>query len=255
MRFEFKEGVLLALLPVVAFYAAWMYEMGYADVFGISRELIDVDLKMMIPALLAVSASFVPFCLYGYLLFCLGTNRRKEVRWWALKLLMPLPLIPLVYMSGFTKSSFYPAAALASGVFVVSLVSVSLRARKIGWRQAILAAAEAEGIKEFGESHQQVRHPKIWDKLIAIAVILFLIMIFSVMIGGVGKAVARLRTGYSSFEADGKSYVILAGYGDRFVLGGVKDGKFDKTTYVIPKNSEKLVDVKFTRYLDFIPDE
>ncbi|WP_156329650.1 hypothetical protein VUG52_16870 [Pseudomonas sp. LH21] len=253
MRFEFKEGVMLALLPVIAFYMAWMYEIGYADELGISRELIDVDLKMMLPALMFVFLAFVPLCLYGYLLFNLGTNRRREVRWWAIKLLMPAPLLIGVYTTGFSKIATYIAVGFTVGLMFISLLSVAFKAIKVGWSSAMAAAADAEGIRDIDGSRPSSRPAKFWDKLVAVSVMCFVVLVFSSMTVGVGKAAARFKTSYSSFEMDGKEYVILAGYGDRFVLGGVKDGQFNKVTAVIPKNSEKLINVKRSSYERFMP--
>jgi hypothetical protein len=61
MSLIFREGVILALAPVAAFWAALMFENGYADVFGISHELIDIDLRTMLVSIFLVAAAFVPF--------------------------------------------------------------------------------------------------------------------------------------------------------------------------------------------------
>lgn len=57
-----------------------------------------------------------------------------------------------------------------------------------------------------------------------------------------------IKTAFPTFVMDGKSYVVLAGYGDKFVLGGVADGNFDGNTLVIPKNSEKIINLKAVYY-------
>lgn len=57
-----------------------------------------------------------------------------------------------------------------------------------------------------------------------------------------------IKTAFPTFVMDGKSYVVLAGYGDRFVLGGIVNGQFDENTLVIPKNSEKIINLKAVYY-------
>lgn len=248
MSILFREGVMLAVAPVIAFGVALMFETGYADAFGISHELIDVDLRGMIVSAIVVLAAFIPFISSSYFLFHLATRRERETRWWAIQLLMVIPMMICIYVSGFTSYLAYAGLGLALAFCSIAVLNVAWTARKVGWKEAFSQAADSEGIKEFGGKRPMSNPPKIWDKLLACVIVLFLFSLLALMIQGVGKGVARVKSVYPTFMMDGKPYVILSGYGDRFVLGGIKDQSFDGNTFVIPKNSEKLINIKMQKY-------
>jgi hypothetical protein len=252
MSLIFREGVVLALAPVAAFWAALMFENGYADVFGISHELIDIDLRTMLISIFLVAAAFVPFMAFCFLLFDLGSRKEKELRWWAIQLLMILPMLICVYIGSFQSIMSYFGLGLAVIFCVIAVVRVAWKARKIGWDAALSLSADAEGIKEYGTPRAKSGDPKIWDKMLGCLMVLFILAVFGFMITGVGGVVARIKSAYPTFDLDQKKVVILSGYGDRFVLGGVKDDRFDGITLVLPKNSEKLINVKNVRYENFI---
>lgn len=252
MSLIFRESVILALAPVAAFWAALMFENGYADVFGISHELIDIDLRTMLVSIFLVAAAFIPFVVVCFLWFDLASRKEKELRWWAIQLMMILPMLICVYIGSFQSTLSYFGLGLAIVFLIIAVVRVAWKARKVGWGAALSMSADAEGIKEFGTPRPKSGEPKIWDKILGCLVVFFLLAILGFMITGVGSLVARIKSVYPTFEFDQKKFVILSGYGDRFVLGGINGDHFDGTTQVIPKNSEKLINVKSVKYDDFI---
>jgi hypothetical protein len=44
----FKESIILAAIPVLSYYAAYQYQVGYFDVFDAPRDLISVDFETLI---------------------------------------------------------------------------------------------------------------------------------------------------------------------------------------------------------------
>lgn len=252
MEFIRKEGFLLAVLSVTAFCVSYMFEIGYADAFGISHELIDIDLKAMVAAVAAVLLSLIPLVGYCYVMFRLGTEKSRHTRWFAIRMVMPLPMLFSVYLTGFT--SLFVWASLLFAVFFsgVSIVLVALKARKVGWLQALTTAADSEGIKEFNGQRETSGQPTVWDKLLGVLMVVFLFVVISLSVRGIGMGSAHIKSAYPSLEMEGKTYVVLANYGDRFVLGGVGDGQYDGNTYVIPKNSEKIINLKLVRYDSFL---
>ncbi len=252
MSILFREGVMLAVAPVIAFGVALMFETGYADAFGISHELIDVDLRGMIISAIVVLFAFIPFISCTYFLFHLGTRRERIIRWWAIQLMMVLPMLISIYVSGFTSYLAYAGLGLALAFGSIAVMNVAWRARKIGWKEAFEKAADSEGIKEFSGQRPASKPPRIWDKLLACIIVLFLFTVLALMIQGVGKGVAKFKSAYPTFTMDGKPYAILSGYGDRFVLGGIEDNSFDGNISVVPKNSEKLTNISVKRYDNFL---
>ncbi|GFZ70607.1 hypothetical protein PSE10C_13490 [Pseudomonas amygdali pv. eriobotryae] len=253
MDFMRKEGFLLAVLSIAAFWVSYMFETGYADAFGISHELIDIDLKTMVVAIAAVLFSFIPLIGYCYVMIKLGTKKSRHTRWFAIKMVLPFPMLLSLYLTGFTSVFVWSSLALTIFFSCVSVVVVAFKARKIGWYQALATAADSEGIKEISGQRELSGQSTIWDKLLGVVMVFFLFTVISLCVRGVGVGSAYIKNSYPSFGMDGKTYAILANYGDRFVLGGVDNGHYDFNTYVIPKNSEKIINLKLVRYSDFLP--
>ncbi|WIN05189.1 MULTISPECIES: hypothetical protein [Pseudomonas] len=252
MEFMRKEGFLLALLSIASFWVCYMYETGYADTFGISHELIDVDLKAMVIGIAVVVLSLVPLVGYCYVMFKLGSTKSRHSRWFAIKMVMPLPMLMCLYVSGFTSLLIWVGLAFAVFFSTISVIVVAIKARKIGWMNALAAAADSEGIQERNGERTPSGDPTIWHGFFGLVMAFFMVVMVSLIIRGVGIGVANTKVAYPSFTMDGKVYAVLSNYGDRFVLGGVDEGHYNGNTYVIPKNSDKIINLKLVRYKGFL---
>jgi hypothetical protein len=248
MSLIFREGVILSVAPVVAYVTAWMFEIGYAEVYGISFELIEIDLKAILISLLVCLVTLLPFLVFTCFFLYLGLNRNRKGRWWALQLIFVWMSSIGLYISSFDSQIAWAGLALALLFMAVSFLRVAWMARRVGWDEAFSTAADGENIRRFDGPPAEAAAPTIKQTLISIVAILGTLLIACLMIKGVGGRAAVIKTAFPTFVMDGKSYVVLAGYGDRFVLGGISNGHFDGNTLVIPKNSEKIINLKAVYY-------
>ncbi|MGG5223462.1 hypothetical protein [Pseudomonas syringae pv. coryli] len=251
MSLIFREGVLLSVAPVVAYVTAWMFEVGYAEMYGVSTDLIEIDLKAILISLAVSLVALVPFLAFCGVFLYLGFDRSRTSRWWAIQLVFfCFPTIGL-YASSFNSRIAYLGLGLAVISLAISFSRVAWKARRVGWEAAFSEAADAEGIKDLSGGRPAPTPTTFLNVALGVLFFLVVVMMFLFMVKGVGGRVAVGKEDFSTLIMDGKSYVILAGYGDRFVLGGISENKFDGNTYVIPKNSEKIVNLKNIYYRDF----
>lgn len=249
MSLIFREGVILSIAPVVAYVTAWMFEIGYADFYGVSSELVEVDLKSTIISLLVCLVTLLPFLAFTCLFLYLGfLNRSRKSRWWALQLIFVWFSSIGLYISSFDSLIAWTGLAFSLFFMTISFLRVAWMARSVGWDDAFSKAADGENISHFEGPPPQPVPPTVRQTLMSVTTLLGSVVIACLMIKGIGGRAAMIKTAFPTFVMDGKSYVILAGYGDRFVLGGVADGHFDGGTFVIPKNSEKIINLKAVYY-------
>lgn len=251
MSLIFREGVILSIAPVLAYVTAWMFELGYADFYGISFELVEIDLKSTIISLLICLVTLLPFfaftCLFLYLGFL---NRSRKSRWWALQLMFVWFSSIGLYISSFDSLIAWSGLVLSLFFMAISFLRVAWMARSVGWDDAFSKAADGESISKFEGSPPEPAPPTVRQTLMSVIALLGSVLIACLMIKGIGGRAAMIKTAFPTFVMDGKSYVVLAGYGDRFVLGGIADGHFNGSTLVIPKNSEKIINLKAVYYED-----
>lgn len=249
MSLIFREGVMLSIAPVLAYVTAWMFEIGYAEFYGISFELIEIDLKATIISMLICLVTLLPFLAFTCLFLYLGfLNRSRKSRWWALQLMFVWFSSISLYISSFDSMIAWAGLVLSLFFMAISFLRVAWMARSVGWDEAFTKAADGERIRNFEGPPPKPSAPTASQTLISVTALLGSVLIACLMIKGIGGRAAMIKTAFPTLAIDGKSYVVLAGYGDRFVLGGISDGHFDGNTLVIPKNSEKIINLKAVYY-------
>jgi hypothetical protein len=115
-KWGFSEGITLALSPVIAYFLAYQYEVGYFGFFGVPTELITVDTT----TLLVIGSTIVGFLM---ILFQFGDM---------LLLLTPESLLKL-------PGKVWPFVMLFLGFLWMWLVSTIF----LNWRKAIVVTAWA----------------------------------------------------------------------------------------------------------------
>ena len=64
-KWGFSEGITLALSPVVAYFLAYQYEVGYFEFFGVPTELITVDTTTLLDAITGIRLFQIKCLLYS----------------------------------------------------------------------------------------------------------------------------------------------------------------------------------------------
>lgn len=252
MKFRVTEGLAIAFFPVIAFASALIFEIGYADAFDYSYEFIDVDLKLTIFAMFWICLILAPF--FAYCCFFLWAARRGGLgaRLIAFQMVLPLPMLVGWYMTGFQSHYFAIGTAVTFLIWIIPLARFSYFWLRYDLSGAIEKLARSDGIQ--AEPRHPLKSDELawYDKIFSVVFLVVIILILAVMARGAGSFVAYSKSGFPSFFSDGKEYAILSAYADRFVVGGVTDGKFDGNVYIFAKNSERLVNVRKKYYDNFL---
>lgn len=252
MKIKITEGMLIAFFPVFAFLSALAFEMGYADTFDYSHDLIDVDLKLMLAAMTAIVLFFAPLFIYCYGFVWAARRGSLGARVIALQMLLPLPLLVVWYMTGFQSRLTAMALLGAILTWLIPLARFCWLWLRHGFADAVEKLARSQGVKDKPTYPLKAPHIVWYDKIFALFMLAVFVLMLAVMARGVGSFVAHNKSSFSTFFSEGKEYAILSAYADRFVVSGVVDGAFDGNVYVFAKNSERLVNVKAKRYENFL---
>lgn len=250
MSFRVSEGMALASFPVFGFIAALLFEMGYADAFGYSYDLIDIDLKLTLAAMAVIALIFTPLFIYCW--FMLWAARRGGVlgKLAAIQMAMPLPMLIMWYMTGFQSRNLAIGLMVAALVALLPLIKLGYLCLRHDLPMALGIMAASQQINA-GAGKGADRQVAWYDKVFAIFMLALCAVVLVVMTYGVGSFFAYNKSRFSMFISEGKEYVILSAYADRFVVGGITGKVFNGNVYVFAKNSERLINVRKKRYDSF----
>lgn len=243
-EFLTREAVLLAFLPVLSFIWALLFEIGYADSFGYSYSFIAIDLKAMIVSLAVSAAILIPIAVFYAIFVRLASSDSRSDKLFALELILPVIILIPCCIAGF-GNKILNAIFFGTLIFAVSKYCVlGLYTLRFGWSEAVARTARQEGLEEM-PANFRVRL-KIGTKgVFSIYVVVAIALIVSgLMVRGVGAAAAHWKTGYQTFIMDGKEYALIAAYDDLLILGGVVEEHFDGLISILPKNSDKLENLR-----------
>lgn len=253
-NFFLKESVIISSLSILAFVAAFLFECGYSDAFGYDYVFIEIDLKKMVISILCIAICFFPLLIYFWIFFFLGLRKEKESRLIALQMVLPIPVLIFLYISGFDSKIMNWLLALSILLAAITFIRVLFKARKLGWHEAMSQIATAEGIKEFEGPRPKGREPRVIDKVIGFCVVLLFFVALGLMVRGIGSAVAHWKNTYQTFTLDGEEVAIIAAYGERLIVGGVVGDQFNYKLSVVPKDSEKLIGLKIAYLPEFLSE-
>lgn len=252
INFFLKESVIISTLSILAFVAAYLFECGYSDAFGYDYVFIVIDLKVMVISMACVTIVSFPLVLYFWVFFSLAFRQEKEQRLIAVQMIMPIPVLIFLYMSGFESTVMFWLLCIAVFLAFVTFVRVLFKARKLGWQEAMSHIATAEGIKEFEGPRPKRKEPRVIDKVMGYCAILVILMTLGFIVRGIGSAVAHWKSNYQTFVLDGEEVAIIAAYGERIIVGGVTGDQFNTKITIVPKDSEKLIDLKSAYFTNFL---
>ena len=253
--FLLKESVMISVLSILSFVAAYLFECGYADAFGYAHTFIEIDLKIMVISIFCVALALFPLFLYFWVFLSFGFKREKEPRLVALKMIVPIPVLIFFYITGFESKIMKWLLIVSALLALWTFIRVVYKARKLGWKQAVSEMAIAQGLKDFEGPRPKGGEPRVIDKIIAYCVMVLVLVAVGLMVRGVGGGVAHWKSNYQTFILDGEEVAILAAYGERVIVGGVTGDQFNTKLTVVPKDSEKLVDLKQAFFDGFLSEK
>lgn len=249
-----KDSVIISMLSILSFIAAYLFECGYSDAFGYSHAFIQIDLKVMVISIACLIALFFPLVMYFFIFFSLVFRREKEIRLVALPMILPIPVLILFYILGFESSILKWMLLLAVLMGLCTFLNVVYKSRSKGWKIAMSEVAAANGLKDFGgqRNAESAKEATVLDKVIGYLVVVLILAVLGLMVRGVGSGVAHWKTTYQTFILDGDEVAILSVYGDYIIVGGVTEDKFNAKLTVLAKDSGKLIDLKEADFESFL---
>lgn len=250
-----NENFTLAAIPVAAFILAFAFESGVADAYGYSYALISIDLRVMIYSIAMVTLFAFPLLVYWRFMFSLVSSHKGVDRMFGFPLCLFLPFLVLCYASGFDRQICIIAAVYGGLGCMISIVSVATKAFSHGWKNAITESAKSEGYKDIEAWRYSEGPIRTKDRVIADAVMLFVIVCMFGMVHGSGKAYSKIKNVYEVVSVDGNELAILTGYGDRLILGGVTGGRFNGKITIKTMSSDGLNDLQQVRIPNMLENE
>jgi len=251
--FFLRESVLLAVLPLISFVGALMFEVGYAGEFGYSYSFISIDLKTMVVSLACSVLLLIPVILFSIGVFRVMSDESKEVRVLGLEFFLPVMALIGVCVTGF-HSEVFIIAFISSFIFAVSKYAfILLKGLKYGLSGTLSRAAELEGLTERSIVREILKKLDLGNKWIFHILLAVVLVVIALMVHGAGQGFAQFRSDYQTVSIDQREYAILSAYGDLIVLGGVYDDQFNGAISIVPRNSEKLTELRNAYLPNFLP--
>lgn len=248
-----REGVVIAVLPVLSFMGALMFELGYAGEFGYSYSFITIDLKVMVVSLAVTIAVLIPIVAMSLGLLRVMVASSKEIRLLGLEFVLPVIAIVGFCISGFSSSLFF-IFFVSSFSFAVSKYSfILLKGLRYGFKQSLSKAAVSEGLTDTAVLRAQLGRIAFRKPFVILPVAAVVLILLAFMVRGVGQGFAHWKNDYQSVQLDGVEYAVLSAYDDLIILGGITEEQFNGVLAVYPKNSEKLANLRSAYLPDFLP--
>lgn len=208
------EGILLALIPALAYAIALMYELGFASYFGIPISLVDVGFSsfgVSILSLFVVAA--VLFFTANFLFMLWPESRREDIQYFH-----PLLFWGLFLLATFlVRKEFLPV--LKTYWFVIIMILLFYIApifqyrKEKGYINKIKASWNAEapiiGRSLIGKMHDKFGY----FRVISLVTIL---IFFPLLSFNVGVSAAKGKSSFLVFHEESE-YVVLKIYGDIMV--------------------------------------
>lgn len=250
------EGLLLLLLSGGAYLGTFMYELGYAAVFGIPRTLIEVNLSTLI--------SVGGAALLVLLLFTQGVSIvasldregffRPENGWgrYSLKWLVALIFVPIAFMVSRTWWTMIPTFCYIFGILFDLFAAYSLRRTDETYNQSL--ARWLTPLKEDLENKKEHLFRTEGSKKFLNA--LYAVAFLTVTCALLGTWNAKTTNTYG-FVNDNE--VILRRYGDNFLIGKFDTSKklFRREFRLVPASDlkNKIVSRKMRATLVAVEEE
>lgn len=251
MKFKMTEGIVIAAFPVFGFISALMFEMGYADAFGYSHELIDIDLKLTLVAMALIALVLAPLVIYCWAFWWSASRGGAGGRLVSFQMILPLPMLICWYMTGFQSANLAVGLGISVFIAMLPLIKLAYLCLRHDFSMALDIMVAAQRLRAKPEKKAGGSNVAWYEKAFAVLLLSVCVIALALMARGVGSLVAHNKSAFSMFVSDSKEYVILSAYADRFVVGGIANNAFDGNIYVFAKNSERLINIRVKRYDNF----
>lgn len=208
------EGILVALIPALAYAIALMYELGFASYFGIPNSLVYVDFSSFAVSILSLFVVAVVIFFVANLLFILWPeSRREDIQYFYPLLIGGLYLLAIFLV----RKEFLPVLKnswlVIFLIFLDYVIPIFEYRKEKGYINKIKAHWNAEapviGRSLVGKMHAKFGYFRV--------VSLFIILLFPLLLSfNVGISEAKGRSSFLVFQEESE-YVVLRIYGDIMV--------------------------------------
>lgn len=251
MSSSIRDSLLVASMPVLSFIGAYLFEVGYADVFGYDHYFIELNIKSIVLGLVCVVAIFWPCVLLILAMVHVIKDHGRIGRAVAIPFLFPAFGMVGFVMTGL-QSQFMMWFTIATAFIAIAQLSwVYVRFRWMGTSDAFEKFAIAQGVSTFVGPPAPSTKPKVLDKLTAYFMMTLLLVLAGLLVRGAGVGVAHLKTSYTVLEFESQEYALVAVYGDTMILAGITAESHNKEIVIKSRSSSKPFKVKAAYFPSF----
>jgi len=223
-KFSLSEGVIVTILPVIAYGAAYYFEKGYLQAFNLPEFLIKVSLERFFYAL----SMMVSVCIFSIAVIdsVLEAIPRRWIIYWHLSIpafFLYLPVIVMGITHHKTDRIIDIAFSILTIVATVVMVIIYIAPFFIDGKEKHLA------FLKYINRHDSLRRRKTLSFQIARSplsfiylLLFFTALIFPFVASGIGRLVANETADMLVTTIDNKNYAILRKYEDLNVYIEVK---------------------------------
>ncbi len=222
------EGILLALIPALAYAIALLYELGFASYFGFPISLVDVDFSSFAVSILSLFGISIALFVIANLFFIFWPEYRQENIQYFYPLLFSILILLAVFM---VRKEFLPVLKISWLIFLIILlfyvIPIFTYRKEKGYINKIKASwndeAPAIGRSLVGKLHSKFGY----FRVVSLVTILFMVPFLSY---NVGVSEAKRKSNFLVFQEESE-YVVLKIYGDIMVCA-----QFQRTERKIVQN-------------------
>lgn len=223
-----KETLLLAIITSASYCAAYFFELGYANHFNYSKDLISISIMNLLQ--MGFGLFMFIFIITGImdilvsLINPLGVIGKIAKNLFSYFFLIIIMLIVL-FLNGDVSFKYL---AISVGIFALLVIIVSFPFKEKS--KNILESINNNIEKELIDRRTGIKETR---KSTDILAILFILIIFSLIITSLGKYGARTKTVFYTIEKNSVAYVIVNKYNDYFIAKKInKNNEFGEDTYI-----------------------
>ncbi|QXX84045.1 hypothetical protein J6836_06685 [Providencia sp. R33] len=223
-----KETLLLAIITSASYCSAYFFELGYANHFNYSKDLISISIMNLLQ--MGFGLFMFIFIITGIMdmlvslinpLGIIGKIAKNLFSYFFLFIIM----LMILFLNGNVNFKYL---AISIGIFALLVVIVSFPFKEKS--KNIFESINNNIEKELVDRKSSVRETRLSTDMLAI---LFILIIFSLIITSLGKYGARTKSVFYSIEKNNMTYVIVNKYNDYFIAKKInKDKELEDDTYI-----------------------
>lgn len=232
-----KETLLIAIITSASYCAAYFFELGYANHFNYSKDLISISIMNLLQ--MGFGLFMLIFFITGIMDMLVSLIKPLGIIGKIVKNLFSyfilfIIVLTILFLGGDVNFKY---VAISVGIFVLLVIIVSFPFKEKS--KNILESINNNIEKELIDRRISVKETRKSTELLAI---LFIVIIFSLIITSLGKYSARTKTVFYFFEKNNINYVIVNKYDDYLIAKKInKNKEFEDDTYIF--NIAELNDI------------